>query len=125
MPGMSVALADAALGLADNYTWVKLHVGDPGAAGTANAATETDRVQATWSAPGAGPVANTRGITTTGDLVWTGVAGTEDYTHYSVWDASTAGNFGHSGLITANAVTTGDTFTIPTGDLDVYYPVAA
>lgn len=121
--GQSSALADLYLAVADNYQWIKLHVGDPGAAGTSNAATETTRKQATWGSPGAGAT-GFRKIETTGDLSWTAVAGTEDYTHYSAWDASTAGNFGHSGLITANAVVLGDTFTIAAGDIDVSTPIA-
>ena len=101
------------------YPWIKLHVGDPGAAGTANPAVETTRKQATWSA------ASGAAKTTTAALEWTNVAGTEDYTHYSQWTASTGGTFGGSGTVTANAVTTADTFTIPAGDLDLSLPVAS
>jgi hypothetical protein len=94
--------------------WIKLHVGDPGSAGTANAAVETDRIQATFGTnASAGTISNTAALT------WPAVGGTEDYTHYSAWDASTSGNFIWSGAMTANAVTTGDDFTIPIGDLDV------
>ena len=53
------------------------------------------------------------------------IAGTEDYTHFSAWTASTAGTFLFSGTITANAVTIGDTFTIPVGDLDVSLAIAS
>lgn len=118
--GFSTAAANTHL---DNqgttYSWIKLHVGAPGANGTANAATETTRKQATWgSASGASKA-------TTADLVWTNVAGTEDYTHYSQWTASSAGSFGGSGTVTANAVTTADTFTIPTGSLVLTVPVAS
>lgn len=101
------------------YPWVKLHVGDPGSAGTANAATETTRKQATWAS------AASASKTTTADLTWTSVAGTEDFTHFSLWTASTAGTFGGSGTITANAVTLGDTFTIPSGSLTISLSVAA
>ena len=101
------------------YSWVKLHVGDPGAAGTSNAAAETTRKQATWAS------ASAASKTTTADLVWTNVAGTEDYTHFSLWTASSGGTFGGSGTITANAVTTADTFTIPTANLTLTLPVAA
>lgn len=100
--------------------WIQLHVGAPGAAGTTNPATETDRVQATFgSAASAGAISNTVALT------WTGVAGTEDYTHFTAWSASTSGTFLFSGTITANAVTTGDTFTIPVGDLDASLVVAS
>jgi hypothetical protein len=40
--------------------WIKLHTGDPGAAGTANAATNTTRKQATFGTPASGgAIANT------------------------------------------------------------------
>lgn len=100
--------------------WVKLHVGDPGAAGTSNAATETTRKQGTFGTGASGGA-----ISNTAALTWTNVAGTEDFTHFSAWDASSAGNFLFSGTITANAVTAGDDFTIPVGDLDVTLAVAA
>lgn len=96
-----------------SYTWVKLHVGDPGASGTSNAATETTRKQATWASASSGASSNT------GALTWTNVAGSEDFTHYSLWTASSGGTFGGSGTVTANAVTAGDTFTIAAGDLDI------
>lgn len=103
--------------LANRY--VKLHTGDPGEAGTSNAATETTRKQASWTSASSGAASNS------GALTWTGVAGSEDYTHFSAWSASTAGNFGFSGTITANAVTSGDTFTIGANDLDVSIVVAS
>lgn len=100
--------------------WVKLHTGDPGAAGTANAATETTRKQATFgTAASAGSISNTLAMT------WTSVAGSEDYTHASVWDASTAGTFVFSGTITADAVTATNTFTIDVGGITVSLAVAA
>ncbi|MFH9073445.1 phage tail fiber protein [Streptomyces alboflavus] len=118
--GFSTAAANTHL---DNqgtaYPWVQLHVGDPGAAGTANAATETTRKQATWAS------ASAAAKTTSADLVWTAVAGTEDYTHFSLWSASSGGNFGGSGTVTANAVTAADSFTISAGDLDLSLTVAA
>jgi hypothetical protein len=118
--GFSTAAANTHLdNTGSTYPWVKLHVGDPGAAGTSNVATETTRKQATWASAAAASKA------TSADLVWTNVAGTEDYTHFSLWTASSAGSFGGSGTITANAVTSGDTFTIPSGQLTLTLPVAA
>jgi hypothetical protein len=118
--GLSTAAANSLLdSLGSSYTWVKLHVGDPGAAATANAAGNTTRQQATWGSASGGLKSNTNAIT------WTGVSTSEDYTHFSVWSASTAGNFGFSGSVTANAVTSGDSFTIAIGDLDVSLAVAA
>lgn len=118
--GFSTAAANTAL---DNqgtaYPWVKLHTAAPGASGTSNAATETTRKQASWASASAASKA------TNADLVWTSVAGSEDFTHFSLWTASSAGSFGGSGTITANAVTTGDTFTIPSGSLTLTLPVAS
>lgn len=126
--GLAPATANAILNaLCRNTTWtqptalfVKLHVGDPGAAATANAATNTTRQGATF-----GTVASGGAISSTVAVTWTSVSGAEDYTHWSAWDASTAGNFIFSGLMTANAVLIGDTFTVPIGDLDVTMTVAA
>jgi len=127
--GLSSTVANAVLNALCQSTtwtepaavWIKLHVGDPGSAGTANPATETTRKQATF-----GTVASGGAISNTVALDWTTVAGTEDYTHYSAHDASTSGNFLWSDDMTANAVTAGDNFSIPVGELDVTLaPVAA
>lgn len=127
--GLKTTVANSlldALFRATNYTaptavWIKLHTGDPGAAGTSNAAGETTRKQATFSAAASGA------ITTSADLTWTNVSTTETISHWSAWDASTAGNFICSDdLASAKALTAGDTFTITAGDLDVNItPLAA
>jgi hypothetical protein len=118
--GLSAAAANTLLdSLLTAYPWAKLHVGAPGANGTANPATETTRKQPTFAA------AANASKTTTADTVWPNVAGTEDYTHISFWSASTGGNFGCSGLVTANAMVINDEFTIPAGDIDITFPVAS
>lgn len=101
--------------------WVKLHTGDPGSAGASNAATNTTRQEATFSAASGGA------ITTSADCVWTSVSTTESYSHVSFWDASTAGTFlGSDALETTRGVTAGDNFTIQAGDLDLSLsPIAA
>lgn len=101
--------------------WVKLHTGDPGAAGTSNAATETDRVQASFSAASGGAITNSAA------LEWTAVSTTETYSHVSFWSASTAGTFlGSDQLAASKAVDAGDDFKIPAGDLDLSItPIAA
>lgn len=101
--------------------WVKLHTADPGSAGTTAAATETTRKQATFSAASGGS------MTTSADLAWTNVAGTETITHVSFWDASTAGTFiGSDDLNASKALTAGDNFTISTGTLTLTLtPLAA
>lgn len=118
--GLGSAGANTALDalLAAN-TWVKLHVGAPGAAGTSNPATETTRKQATWRTSVSAASSQSNALT------WTTVAGSEDYTHFTAWTASTAGNFGFSGIVTANPVTAGDTFTIAIDDLDVSLTLAS
>jgi hypothetical protein len=102
------------------YTWTKLYVGAPGASGTSNAATETTRKQVTWGTASSGSIASI-----TNDEVWTSVAGSEDYTHFAQWTASSAGTFGWSGSVTANPVTAGDTFTIPAGSLTTSVTLAS
>lgn len=89
--------------------YVKLHTGDAGEAGTTNAATETTRKQASWATAASGSIA------TSATLEWTNVSTTETYTHWSMWDNSTAGNCLWTGALSASAaVTAGDTFQITT-----------
>jgi hypothetical protein len=95
--------------------WVKLHTGDPGSAGTSNAATNATRVQATF-----GSAAASRAISNTAAVSWTNVSTTETYTHVSLWSASSGGTFlGRDDLSSSAAVTAGDNFSIPIGDLDL------
>jgi hypothetical protein len=111
--GFSSAAANAILDtFVGTYDYIQLHTGDPGAAGTANVAGNATRKQITWGSAASGVVANSAAVSWSSGEVDT----SEDYTHYSLWDASTVGNFGKSGTVTANAVTSGDTFTIPIGD---------
>ncbi len=105
--------------LAAEYPWIKLHVGDPGASGTANAAVETDRVQGSFAAASGGAIA------TNAELRWNGVAGSEDYTHWTGWTASSGGSAGWSGTITADAVTAGNNFVINSGGLTFSFTVMA
>lgn len=100
--------------------YAQLHVGAPGSAGTSNIAGESTRQAAgTFTSPSGGSSTNNAAIT------WTSVTTSETYSHVSLWSASTSGIFIASGSITASAVTVGDTFTIPIGDLAVSMPVAS
>lgn len=126
--GMSSYLAGKFLDSAFNATsfsvttpYVKLHTGDPGASGTSNAAGNTTRKSVSFGAVSSGAIANDVAVSWSSGEVTT----TEDYTHFSLWDASTSGNYLGSGTITANAVTAGDTFTIPVGDLDISLSIAS
>lgn len=89
--------------------YVKLHLGDPGEAGTLNPATEATRDQVTFAASSSGSMA----ATGTPVAEWTNVSTTETYTHFSIWDASTAGNCLGSGALSGSAaMTAGDTFQL-------------
>lgn len=101
---------------ANPAVWVKLHLGDPGSAGTSNPAAETTRQQATF-----GNAAASRAISNTVAIEWTNVSTSETYTHVSLWTASTAGTFLGKDDITSAAVQAGDTFRIPVGDLDLTF----
>ena len=124
--GISSYLADAwldALGNNSSFAvttvYVKLHTGDPGAAGTSNPATETTRKSVSFAAASAGSLASDAAVT------WTNIAGSEDATHFTAWDNLSAGNFLFSGTITANPYTAGDTFTIASGALTVSLTLAS
>jgi hypothetical protein len=124
--GLSSYLANKFLDAVGNATaysatdvYVKLHIGDPGANGTANAATETTRKSVSFSA------ALTGGLTSDADVSWESIAGSEDATFFTVWDNLTAGNFLFSGTVAGNAYTAGDTFTIPSGSLTVSLTLAS
>ena len=87
--------------------YVKLHTGDPGEDGTSNAATETTREEVTFSAASSGSMA------ASATVEWTNVSTTETYSHFSLWDNSTAGNCLWTGALSSSAaVTAGDTFQI-------------
>lgn len=101
-------------------TFLQWHIGDPGAAGTSNPASNTTRVAATFGTNASGgSIANTVAVTVSS------VPASEDYSHFSVWSASTAGAFQCSGLITANPLVSGDTITFAIGALTISVPVAA
>ncbi len=101
--------------------YVKLHIGDPGVAGTSNPATETTRNAATFGVASA----TTGVVTNDGAVTWTNIAGSQDATHFSVWDDPTAGNFLWSGVIVANAFTAGDTYTFDIGSFSLALTIAA
>jgi hypothetical protein len=89
--------------------WVKLHTGDPGAAGaTAAAAGDTTRKQATMATASAGSKASTGSVGP-----WTNGGTSETLSHISLWTASTAGTFnGSAALAASQAWASGNTFTL-------------
>ncbi|ASU00810.1 hypothetical protein NTR1_49 [Nocardia phage NTR1] len=89
--------------------YAKLHVGDPGAAGTASPSAVTARQQVTMNAASGGSMSLN---SVAGS--WTMTA-TENVTHLSIHDDPTAGNFRWSVLLTnARSVVSGDTLTLTT-----------
>lgn len=111
---------------AANYTaptgfFVKLHIGDPGAAGAGNPAVETTRKSASMA-----PATVTGTITSDADTTWVNVAATETISHVSFWSAAVAGFFlASDDLAVPRALTAGDTFTILTGDIDLSLVIIA
>lgn len=87
--------------------YIKLHLADSGEDATTSPAVEATRQLTSWSAAASGSIA------TSATLTWTNVSTTETYTHWSAWDASTAGNPLWTGALSSSAaVTAGDTFQI-------------
>jgi hypothetical protein len=87
--------------------YCKLHTGDPGEAGTSNAAGETTRKEVTFGAASGGAIALSNSPS------WTNVSTAETYSHVSLWDHLTAGNCLGSGAMTASkTVAVGDTFNL-------------
>ncbi len=87
--------------------YLKLHTGDPGAAGAANASAETDRVLLVFAAPA-------NGSTTAAVAAWAGWnVGTENITHVSLWTLAAGGVFRGSGILDASQnVQDGDTLNV-------------
>jgi hypothetical protein len=127
--GLSAATANAILAAMFQGTsfvygaaWVQLHIDAPGAAGTDNVAANDTRMDASdafGSAPAGGSISNDAAVGP-----WF-VPASETYTHVSLWTAATGGTFIASGSITSAAVTTGDSFSIPPGDISASFPIAA
>lgn len=124
-PSIANALLDS-LGNAANVTaatafCVKLHIGDPGSAGTANAAGETTRKSVSFGAASGGIMSND------GAVSWTSYPNsTDDLTHVSFWDHISGGAFlGSDALAATRSPDTGDTVTLSVGELDISLTVAA
>jgi hypothetical protein len=102
-------LLDAVGGTSFSVTtaYLQLHTGDPGEDGTANAAGETTRKAVSVGSASGGSMASSATVE------WTNVSTTETVSHWSLWDAASAGNCLWSGALGASAsLTAGDTFQI-------------
>ena len=98
--------------------FVKLHIGDPGAAGTANPSAVTTRNSITFAAPSGGSMA----LSSLGTYAMTT---TETISHISIWDASTAGNFIESWALTAGVPVINGSVLSFTAFTLAYTPIAA
>ena len=98
--------------------YIQLHTAEPGATGATAIATETARKSVSMGTPSA-PAAGVITISNDVQVQYTNIAGSQDASHYSLWDAASAGNFLGSGIINANAYTAGDTLTFAVGDIDI------
>jgi hypothetical protein len=123
--GIASTPADALLNLyrgtsitAPAGIYIKLHTGDPGAAGTANASAVTTRNQATFNAPSGNAI-------TLSALATYAMTATETISHVSFWDASTSGNFLRSATLSASvSVVNGSTLQVVTLTVS-FTPIAA
>ncbi len=123
--GLAATHANALLNILRNVTYtgiatpfIKLHIGDPGAAGTSNPSAVTTRNAITWNAASAGSMT----LATLGTWAMTT---SETLSHVSIWDASTAGNFLDAMALTGTvAVINGSTFSLTSFTLG-YTPIAA
>lgn len=98
--------------------FVKLHTGDPGAAGTSNVSAVTTRVSCAFSAASAGSKALSASPT-----AWSMTA-TETITHISFWDAVTAGTILFTAVLaTPKSVINTDTLQLTTLTIS-FTPVA-
>lgn len=94
--------------------WVKLHLGNPGALGTASPAANTTRLQAAFTVPAVGATSNSAGVT------WVSVPATETYSHVSLWTLAVGGVLlGTDALPAPVPVTSGGNFTVAIGDLQL------
>lgn len=121
--GLFVALANAMLdgtgnGL-DDYPYLQMHTGAPGAAGTANVAGESTRILVSWDAAvgGSAHIA--------ADIEITTVAATETWRYFTAWTAGSGGTPGLSGVVAASAVTAGDDVTIAAESVTATFALAS
>lgn len=101
--------------------YVQLHTGNPGTNGTANTATETDRIAiGSWSAASGGAKASTA----LAEIL--NAAATETVTHVTYWSAGIGGTCWFIDDLAADVpVELGDTVQIDIGDAVITVPVWA
>jgi hypothetical protein len=106
------SIFSAAAFTAPAASYIQLHTGDPGAAGTSNISSYATRTVLAWSASAGGTKSISAAVTITAS--WAGTNG-ETLTHVSYWDAVTGGNFIVSDQLVAPVlVVTGQPVAVPT-----------
>ncbi|WP_313673286.1 hypothetical protein [Mycolicibacterium sp.] len=88
--------------------WVRLHTGDPGAAGNSALSANSIRSQVTFAAASGGAMA-----LTTPNPYWTNGGTSETLTHISAWTSSTGGTMLFTAALgTSTPWTAGETFVL-------------
>lgn len=109
--GILDSVFSAAAFTAPAGSFIQLHTGDPGAAGTSNISSFTTRTSLTWSSAAGGSKIISASVTITAS--WSGTNG-EILTHISLWSAVTAGTFIVSDLLLSPVtMVTGQPLTLP------------
>jgi len=132
---MSAANADAKLN-ADLNTgtgYLMLHIGSPGADGTANeaqkpaAAGDIDRKSISVGSPENHPSNTERRVLSDAAVSWAGtdIASGQEITHATIWSASSGGTLLYAFAVTTPKTTGSDGVTIASGDLEVAITVFA
>ena len=92
-------------------SYIQLHTGDPGAAGTAHISSYATRTVLAWASAAGGSKSLSASVTITAS--WSGT-NNEIITHVSYWSAVTGGTFIVSDQLTAGVpVTTGQPVVLP------------
>jgi len=118
--GVAASLCNTFIDSITATVYLQFHIGDPGAAGTANQAGSTTRIALTFPAATAGAATQTG---TASIASWAG--GSQTLSHASLWSASTGGTFrGSFAFTAARAAVNGDTLNVSAVSASVT-PVAA
>jgi len=111
--------------LRDGSPHLMLHTGDPGNAGTANGAqvgtADIARKPVTMGTAVASTTATEQISENTADVSWAGteIDSGQSISHFTIWDATTAGNVLYIATIQTAKTTGSDGVTVSAGDLEV------
>ena len=108
------------------YPYVKAHIGDPGAAGTLNPSTLTDRELGDWGTPVLSTDGRSVEVTWDTELLFENFVATETVTHLSGWSTvgPAGGVCGWTGQLTAPQVPNGSDLPIAPGAYKLRQPIA-